>query len=128
MLQTDLSGSPDQIAVEETRLLTVNTVPLVRESEFGLRRRFTGQIVAARTSELSFQLAGRLDTLLFDEGQAVQESDELAKLDIQLEDSILVAPYSGTLSARLLDQGAVVSAGQPVFRIVEDQSLEFHVG
>ena len=52
----------------------------------------------------------------------------LTEMDIQLDDCILTAPYSGTLSARLVDQGAVVSAGQPVYRLVEDQSLEFHVG
>ena len=51
---------------------------------------------------------------------------ELAQSD--LEDCTLRAPYSGTIERRMLDEGAVVSAGTPVLSLIESDQLEFHVG
>lgn len=53
---------------------------------------------------------------------------EKAQLDVELEKSRLHAPYAGTVAARLLDEGEVVRAGEPVFRLVEDHALEAVVG
>ncbi len=49
-------------------------------------------------------------------------------LRINLAKSQLRAPFSGSIAARLLDEGAVLAAGQPVLRLVEDTALQVRVG
>lgn len=53
---------------------------------------------------------------------------KLASLEIELQQSILKAPFSGTIANRLVDEGTVISIGQPIFTLVEAQSLEAHIG
>ena len=57
---------------------------------------------------------------------AAQAANELAEHD--LDDCTLRAPFSGTLTRRMVDEGAVLDTGQPVFELVESQHLEFKVG
>lgn len=45
-----------------------------------------------------------------------------------LDDAMLVAPFSGAIVARYLDAGTVVNAGQPVLRINQDGKLEAQIG
>ncbi|MCA9039926.1 MAG: efflux RND transporter periplasmic adaptor subunit [Planctomycetaceae bacterium] len=52
----------------------------------------------------------------------------LASIEIDLEDTELKAPFAGTIVSRQIDEGEVVTAGQPVFELVEDQALEVWVG
>ena len=52
----------------------------------------------------------------------------LAGLDIDLENSKLVAPYEGVIADRYLNEGAVVSAGVAVVRLVESGAREAHIG
>jgi RND family efflux transporter MFP subunit len=52
----------------------------------------------------------------------------VAEIDVDLRKSRLLAPYDGTVARRLTDDGTVVEAGQPVFRLVEDQVLEAWIG
>jgi RND family efflux transporter MFP subunit len=49
-------------------------------------------------------------------------------IDIELDNSILKAPFSGQIADRYLDEGTVVSPGQAVVRIVERQTLEARIG
>jgi multidrug resistance efflux pump len=53
-----------------------------------------------------------------------QVQANLDSLQVQIADSELRAPYSGTVSQRLLDEGAIVSTGQPVFEIMTAGRLE----
>ena len=52
----------------------------------------------------------------------------LRGLDIDLEKSQLLAPYSGVVAERLVNGGAVVSAGTPVVRLVASDRREAHIG
>jgi RND family efflux transporter MFP subunit len=52
----------------------------------------------------------------------------LAGIDIELEKSRLVAPYAGTIADRYLQQGSVVSPGNPVVRLLETAVQESHIG
>ncbi len=52
----------------------------------------------------------------------------LAGIDIDLENSKLVAPYDGVIADRYLNEGTVVSAGAPVVRLVEREAREAHIG
>ena len=51
---------------------------------------------------------------------------ELAQADV--DDCTLKAPFSGMIVRRMLDEGAVVDAGTPVYSLIETDHLEFHVG
>ena len=81
--------------------------------------------------------SGSVSREAFDEtrlqAQALQARVEsitarLESIDIDLQDSQLVAPYDGVIADRYLNEGTVVSAGQPVVRLVETDSREAHIG
>jgi RND family efflux transporter MFP subunit len=50
------------------------------------------------------------------------------RIDVGLELSRLRAPYAGIIDARYVDEGTVVSPGQPILRVLEDRVLEVRVG
>ena len=47
---------------------------------------------------------------------------------MDVEDGQLIAPYAGRVARRLLDEGTVVSNGEPVLELVEDSRLEAWIG
>ncbi|MEM7349587.1 MAG: efflux RND transporter periplasmic adaptor subunit [Acidobacteriota bacterium] len=53
---------------------------------------------------------------------------QIRSLDVEITKSTLRAPYEGTVASRLVDEGEVVPAGQPVLRLLESQRLEARVG
>lgn len=60
---------------------------------------------------------------------AVDQLDAaLANTAVDIEESTLVAPYAGMISKRYLDEGAIVSPGAPLVRLVEDERLEAWIG
>ena len=80
----------------------------------------------------------RQQLLELERGTRVQQLDQqfasvreaearLASLQVQVQDSSLVAPYDGIISERLLDEGAAVGPGVKVFEIYELSSLEARV-
>jgi RND family efflux transporter MFP subunit len=52
----------------------------------------------------------------------------LAQIDVDLDKSKLVAPFSGIVSTRLVDEGTVVGAGSPVVRFRESDEREAVIG
>ena len=52
----------------------------------------------------------------------------LADNQVDLDDTKLTAPFSGRISKRYSDEGTVISPNMPLFRLVEDQKLEAHIG
>ncbi len=52
----------------------------------------------------------------------------VAKVDLDLEKSTIRAPFAGTISSRLADEGLVVSAGVPVLEILETGHLQARIG
>ncbi|WP_231954088.1 efflux RND transporter periplasmic adaptor subunit [Pirellulimonas nuda] len=63
------------------RSMPVEAVTLRRSQQYERARSYTGQLVAARRSTLSFQRAGKVDSLSVDEGDAVEAAQPLAVLD-----------------------------------------------
>jgi len=53
---------------------------------------------------------------------------QLDSIDIDLQKSILRAPYTGVIADRYLDEGAVVSPGTPVVKLMETKRREAHIG
>ena len=80
-------------------------------------------------SKLNELLAGTRPEQIEAQQASVEQFDaKIASLEVELEKSILKAPFTGTISTRLVDEGAVVSIGSFIFRMVEDGILEAHVG
>lgn len=80
-------------------------------------------------SQLDELLAGtRPEQIEAQQALIEQQDAKIANLDIEQEKSILRAPFSGTISDRLADVGTVLDAGQAIFKVVEDNQLEAHIG
>jgi RND family efflux transporter MFP subunit len=166
---------------------------------YEVEQRYVGKVEARRRSQLAFELGGSVDEVFFEEGEAVEKGDRLARIDIDrleareneltatleqaeatrdlakatldryealidrravsaqefdaireqlltaeasirqiesqiesvkvdLEESELFAPFSGTLARRFVDEGAVVSPQQVVFELLETSHLEVRTG
>ena len=80
-------------------------------------------------SQLDELLAGTRTEQIEAQKSSIKQIDaNLAKLKIQLEKRILKAPFSAIVSHKLVDEGAVVNANQPVMRLVENKALEARIG
>ncbi len=53
---------------------------------------------------------------------------QIASIEVDIEKSHLAAPFSGTIVARLVDEGRVVERGRPVFRLIQNDRLEARIG
>ena len=60
--------------------------------------------------------------------QQARNRASLALVEQRLDRARLKAPFGGRVVTRFVDTGAVVSAGAPVLRLLEDGDYEFHVG
>ena len=80
-------------------------------------------------SNLDELLAGTRSEQIEAQQASIEQLDaNLANLRIDLEKSSLKAPFNGTISARQVDEGTVVSSGQSILRLVEDGPLEVRIG
>jgi len=62
------------------------------------------------------------------EAKQLQLRAALEQIDVDLRKSRLVAPFSGVVSARMVDEGTVVAAGSPVVRFRESDEREAVIG
>ena len=65
----------------ENPLLTVQTSAMNRVSHYTLTRTFIGRVEATRNTDLGFELAGKISSILVDEGARVAKGQVLAYLD-----------------------------------------------
>jgi len=93
------------------------------------------EIKATRQKNLSN--TGAVSREAFDETRLVAQAltaqvdavqAQLDSIDIDLQSSVLRAPYTGVIADRFLDEGAVVSPGTPVAKLIEANRLEAHIG
>ncbi|MEO9970791.1 MAG: efflux RND transporter periplasmic adaptor subunit [Hyphomonadaceae bacterium] len=56
---------------------------------------------------------------------AMAQSDAL---EVAIDLAVLRAPFSGTVTQRLIDEGAIALPGAPILEIVEDRKLEARIG
>lgn len=179
--------------------LRVNVIEAHPANSFLQRQKLIGRVENRRQSSVGFELGGKLDAVMADEGETVEAGQPLARLDterlaaqrdellfsqeqaeaelelarltkerfeesvqtsavtqqqldeavqnyqakaaavralqartrqvaIQLEKSTLRAPYDAVVKRRLVDEGVVISAGQPVLELVEAGRYEVRVG
>ena len=99
----------------------------VDQSRFGVRSS-AAEVEAAR-ARLNELLAGtRSEDIAAQEAVVDQLTAASKAIEVQLEDSVLKAPFDGTISQRYVDEGSVVAAGAPVVRVIEDDRLEARIG
>jgi RND family efflux transporter MFP subunit len=57
-------------------------------------------------------------------GSVAQSSGAIAAAQVPLEDATIRAPFSGIVTAKMIDPGAVVGPGAPAFSFEDDRNLE----
>ena len=130
-------------AVEEGQLIAQLDTAQLRAA----RRRMSASLREAQAGVgISTLTADRLAKLADEQYISRQSADEarfglraaeakqmelraaLAQIDVDRDKSKLVAPFSGIVSTRLVDEGTVVAAGSPVVRFRESDEREAVIG
>ncbi len=52
----------------------------------------------------------------------------IKRIDVRLAKSQLTAPYSALIAERFVDEGQVIAAGTPIFKVLEDAHPEVRIG
>jgi len=53
---------------------------------------------------------------------------QIQQVDVDLSKSQIRAPFEGVISERMVDEGSIVTAGQPIYHLLETSQLEIRVG
>jgi RND family efflux transporter MFP subunit len=71
------------LITEEIPSLLVQTALIEHLPYYTIKRTFIGQVEPSRSTDLGFELAGKITDILFDEGDQVKQGQVLAHLDIE---------------------------------------------
>ena len=82
----------------------------------------------ARSSLQELRNGTRQEQILAQQAAVKQLDAAIADLDVTIGKSTLRSPFAGIVSARQIDEGTVVGAGQSIVRIVENVAPEARVG
>jgi HlyD family secretion protein len=84
---------------------------------------------ASSKAQLSQLLEGaRPEQVRGQEAAVASCQARLAQLESRIQDCELVAPFSGRIQRRLVDEGKIVQPGQATLSLIESNSLEVHAG
>ncbi|MEM6658362.1 MAG: efflux RND transporter periplasmic adaptor subunit [Pseudomonadota bacterium] len=82
---TELMRRAEAVPAPDAAALTpVSVTPIQHETGYTIDRFFIGQVEAQRSADISFELNGRLNDILADEGDQVAKGQLLATLDVAL--------------------------------------------
>lgn len=80
-------------------------------------------------SKLNELLAGtRPEVIQGQQARVAQLNAILENLRIEIKESVLIAPFEGTISTRRVDEGSAVSIAQPILRLIENKKIEAKIG
>ena len=145
----ELSGLLKRVAVDEGDSVKTGDVLAELDTTRLAARRQEAQAALARSraearlAHLTFKRIAELRKV--DVGTAQEKDDALAardmaqamvdvaaaqlqRIQVDIEKSRLIAPFEGTVIRRLIDEGTVVSPGQSVLEIQQNDRLEVRVG
>lgn len=88
----------------------------------------TAQLAAAASRLSELQEGTRKEKIAAQKAVVANLDASLADNQVDLDDTQLTAPFSGRISKRYADEGTVINPDSPLFRLVEDQKLEAHIG
>ena len=96
----------------------------------GRTRTLEARLEGARARLTELENGSRPEALDAQRGALAELDAALAAIDVRIDRATLVAPFGGTVEARLLDEGAVVSQQMPrtAFVLSETGALEARVG
>lgn len=98
------------------------------ERELYAKRGLEARLSAAQ-SQLEELLAGTRPEQLDAQKSLIRSIQAEQKvLQYNLDDCLLEAPFAGMIVTRYIDPGAVVTAGTPIYELIDDKNLEVHVG
>ncbi|MDF1742719.1 MAG: efflux RND transporter periplasmic adaptor subunit [Gimesia sp.] len=86
------------------------------------------QLDAAKSRLSELQEGTRKEKIAAQKAVVANLDAALADNQVDLDDARLTAPFSGRISKRYSDEGTVIPPNVPLFRLVEDQKLEAHIG
>jgi len=81
----------------------------------------------ARQSSLELENGTRPEVLQQAQAEVAAARADLASLEVEVQDSVLLAPFRGRVLARHLDEGTVVSPGTRVMLLGETENLEARI-
>lgn len=125
----DIIATLDQTALELKRKAAAADLQLARVELDLAKLKAARQQKLIATGAVSEELSDetRLRALA-QQSRVDAVAARLATIDDELKKSRLVAPYDGVIADRYVHQGAVVSAGTPVVRLLETADQEAHIG
>ena len=88
----------------------------------------TARLAAAKARLAELEAGTRREQLEMQRAVVAELDAALQVVGIEIDDGLLRAPFSGTISRRHADEGTVVSLGTPVLRLVAHQELEAWIG
>ncbi len=97
------------------------------ESEFATRA-LEARLEAAQQHLDELVEGTRKEQVQAQEALVAQLDAQLASIDLELEKSVLRAPFGGRIARRFADEGHVVAPRELVLRLVESDALEARVG
>jgi multidrug resistance efflux pump len=86
------------------------------------------RLTAARSQLQELQTGTRSEQIAAQAAAVQQLNAQMTEVDLAIEKSIIFAPFAGVITARRLDEGTIVAAGQAVLRLVEQAQVEVEVG
>lgn len=128
----DLRSQLDLAEVKQQRRKQLRDRKAISQEAFD-ESSYSARSIGARLESAQLRLdelmAGtRRERIGAQEAVVAQLDAALQNLGIDIEDSVLRAPFDGTISKRFTDEGTVVSPSTPIVQIVEDSRLEVWVG
>ena len=86
------------------------------------------RLIASQSNLAELNNGTRVEQINAQQAAVDRLSAEIEDLDITIAKSILKSPFDGIVSARNLDEGTVIQAGQSILRLVEDAQPKVKVG
>ncbi|WP_158545204.1 efflux RND transporter periplasmic adaptor subunit [Bremerella cremea] len=87
-----------------------------------------GQLDSAQSQLEELKEGTRVEQIEAQKAQVAQLDAQLADLKLEQEDTLLVAPYPGTIAQRNVDEGTVVTPGMAIYRLVQHEPIEAWFG
>lgn len=97
------------------------------ENEYQVQA-FEAQLKSASQQLLLLQEGTREESIGAQRNQVASLLAARDRVNVRLEEQVVVAPYAGQIQSRQVDEGDIVSPGQLMLEIVESGALEVRVG
>lgn len=97
------------------------------ESRFALQAMEAKRDSAAKALE-RLQEGTRAEQIVTQQAVVTGLKAQIERIEADLRDQRIVAPFAGTIQARFVDEGTVVSPGQSLIQIVESAPYEIRLG